>query len=192
MSWSIICDGREEIIYYHGKYWLNRSKQDKLYLNAIEHVKKKIEEKGIKDPRLQRQLDVWFDGKQLENLIEIISKQRHGTIVIITDRSSEAKRLCGLNRGTFLEVDKETDIGKECWNEEQLLGMTSIDGALFMNLKGQCLAMGVLMDGIAKKPGDVGRGARYNSTVNYIEQKEEGIYFGIIVSEDGMIDLACN
>lgn len=192
MSWSIICGAREEIVYHHGKYWLNSSKEDKLYHDDIEHVKKELAKKASQNPQLRQQLNVWAHTNWLEELIKILEKQKHGTAVIVTDCEDEAERLCGVNRGTLLNVDKDVCMDRNGWNEGHLLSMTGIDGALFMNLKGQCLAMGVLMDGIATEPGDVGRGARYNSTVNYITQKKEGIYFGIIVSEDGMINLMCN
>ena len=183
---------REEIIYHHEKFWLNSTKQDKLYLDDIKRVKEKLAEKAIHSPQWEKLLNSWVGTNQLEDLVKILEKQNHGTIVIVTNCENEAERLCRLNRGTLLNVDKNVSMDCNVWNEEQLLSMTSIDGALFMNLNGQCLAMGVLMDGRATKPGDVGRGARFNSTVNYITQKKKGMYFGIIVSEDGMVNLTCN
>ncbi len=40
--------------------------------------------------------------------------------------------------------------------------------------------------------GDVGRGSRYNSMNNYIMEKKNGIYIGIVISEDGMINVIPN
>lgn len=56
-----------------------------------------------------------------------------------------------------------------------------------MNAEGECLAMGVLVDGVAEIEGKVERGARYNSIANYVLQRDG--YIGIIVSEDRMIDV---
>ena len=56
----------------------------------------------------------------------------------------------------------------------------------------ESFAFSVLLDGEATVVGDVGRGARYNSTANYIKQKENGRYVGIIISEDGMINIESN
>ncbi len=39
---------------------------------------------------------------------------------------------------------------------------------------------------------DVGRGVRYNSINNYVLQQERGIYVGIVISEDGIINVIQN
>lgn len=104
----------------------------------------------------------------------------------------ELDRLCRYKRGIKIKSKiqyspkENSDTG---WNPEQILSITGIDGALFMNFAGKCLAMGVIVDGEAKTPGNIGRGARYNSIANYINLKKKGNYIGIIVSEDGMIDI---
>ncbi|MCX4255185.1 MAG: hypothetical protein OSJ63_08005 [Bacilli bacterium] len=80
------------------------------------------------------------------------------------------------------------------WNEGQLLSITDIDGSLFIDLEGTCLAIGVIVDGIVTIKGDAGRGARYNSIKNYVMQKkkEDGNYIGIVISEDRKIDIFQN
>jgi hypothetical protein len=75
--------------------------------------------------------------------------------------------------------------------EENLIqDITSIDGAVLLDPKGQCYAIGVILDGLASDDGDPGRGARYNSAIRYIDSKKDSIAF--VISEDGTIDLVPN
>lgn len=72
------------------------------------------------------------------------------------------------------------------------MGMTNIDGAIFIDTKGKCHAIGMIVDGETIIEGDAGRGARYNSINNYINwafKTGKGYFVGIIVSEDGMINV---
>lgn len=204
LCWSIVSDGKEEIIYNHGQYMLNQSDKKKEYMAKIDGLKNKIEEcveKGTlpgsqKDidihTEIQKLLEEWFASGQLEQLIDALLKQKHGTSVILTDCQGEAERLCGMNRGTLLQDNRTMCWNNDEWDKDQLLSITNIDGALFMDLDKTCIAMGVIVDGDAKKKGDVGKGARYNSISNYVEQQEAGIFLGVIVSEDGMVELTCN
>lgn len=185
MCWSIVREGKEEIIYSRGQYSLNQTDKKKEYLTKIDKLKEKIGEP------IPKELMEWFEKSRLEKLIEILKDQKHGTSVIITDCISEVNRLCKMNYGTLMNSNDMCREGDE-WHREQLLSVTSIDGALFIDLKGKCLALGVIVDGKVTKPGDRGKGARYNSITNYVEQKKKGIFLGIIVSEDGMIELTCN
>lgn len=76
--------------------------------------------------------------------------------------------------------------------EFPLKQMISIDGALFVDLETNCWACGVILDGEACKEGDMARGARFNSSNNYLKflQKRhpEAPLLGVVISEDGMID----
>lgn len=187
MHWSIIHNGKEEITYYHGKYLLNYSDKNALYHAEIENLKRKLPAECI------NQMANWFSENALESLIKILKKQKHGTSVILTNCKDDLENLCKQNRGMLLACNKKfCKKSLEKWDEEQILSVTGIDGALFMDLEGNCLVIGVLVDGKATIQGDVGRGARYNSVVNYVRQKEEGLYIGIIVSEDGMINIVSN
>lgn len=189
MCWSIVRGGREEIIYSNGKLVWNRSQEKKLYLADIDALKENLGEK------IPEQWHMWFCEDRLTKLIEILEKQKHGTAVVIADCQDEAKRLCRMNRGTLLAQDMEICLDENTgnWDEERILSITGIDGALFMNTAGKCEAFGVIVDGKATKKGDVGCGARYNSLDNYIsQQSKEMIYLAIIVSEDGMIKLISN
>lgn len=53
-------------------------------------------------------------------------------------------------------------------------------------------AIGVLLYSGITVRSNVGRGSRYNSMNNYIMGKKNGIYIGIVISEDGMVDLFQN
>lgn len=174
MHWSLFVEGHEIFSYYHGAYQFNASKERYAYLEDINNLQ------GF--DRAKREM--------VEKLVKILCKQKHGAVAIIfneeTDAADEAKRLCDMKRGTriceTICYDKE-----EGWNEEQILAVSGIDGALFIDHNGKCLAIGVIVDGKAVKTGDVGRGARYNSIANYMKQKRGCV--GIVVSEDGMINV---
>ena len=195
MQWSVYIRGKEEICYKQGRYYINSSKGRDIYEGSVNEFKNRI---GIK-----LSSDI---VSKIENLVEILKDQRHGTTVIITDDEDEVVRLCGVGRG--LPVDAENQIGfltdDNHFDREKLLSITEIDGALFMNMQGKCTAFGVIVDGVAKVRGDTGRGARFNSIYNYIYHKSaertmcqgssesEKIYIALIFSEDGGVDIIDN
>lgn len=175
MHWSLFIKGREIFTYYHGDYQFNVSKEKYAYLNDINKLK-------------------GFDQKKremIEKLVEVLRKQKHGTVAIVFDEKTnaedEADRLCNMKRGTRICESICYDEEKGCWDEEQILAVSGIDGAMFIDHCGKCLAIGVIVDGEAVEPGNVGRGARYNSIVNYMKLHQGCV--GIVISEDGMIDV---
>lgn len=121
----------------------------------------------------------------LDEIIAAARKQKHGTSIVISSRASnEAKRLCQMNRGIAI-VPKRI-------SAEMILSITSIDGAIILDEKGICHAIGVILDGEAISKGDTARGARYNSLCNYIEyqkKKNRGDCMAVIISEDKTIDI---
>lgn len=173
MHWSLNVGEKEVLTYYHGCYSMNFSEQNSAYLEDITKLEN-------------------IDQKMVKELVRVIEKQKKGTAVIFADEDAqaEARRLCDMNRGIRVEsmiCYEQSEEGENGWNEEQLLSVTALDGALFMDYSGKCLAIGVIVDGKATIQGDVARGARYNSIVNYVKQREG--YIGIVVSEDGMINI---
>lgn len=174
MHWSVIAGEKERLKYYHGRYEVGTFNENTKYVNDINKLKN-------------------VDTRMIIELVKILKKQKHGTSVIIFDcgnnEKNEADRLCGLNRGFRISSGICYNAG---WDEDQLLSITDIDGALFMSLDGKCLAIGVIVDGEVTVKGDPGRGARYNSIYNYVHQQEKGNYIGIVISEDGMIDVFQN
>jgi hypothetical protein len=109
-------------------------------------------------------------------------KQRHGTILVITPLArDETERLSSQSTGIVPTVA----------SEEILRCVSSIDGAILIDMDGVCHAIGVILDGSAIQEGDTGRGARYNSTLRYIHgMRERSIpCLAVVVSEDGTAEL---
>ncbi len=184
MQWSIYIKGKEEICYRQGKYYINSSGGKDTYEMKVNEFRKRSKGKIS-------ELTVQIIG----NLVNILKQQRHGTAVILTEDEEEAPRLCRMDRGILLEAG-EKQAFKTAANEfvkERILGVTQIDGALYMDLNGMCTAFGVIVDGVARKKGNSGRGARYNSINNYICQKHsDKVYIALIFSEDGGVDIIDN
>lgn len=116
----------------------------------------------------------------IEKLVPLINEainQKHGTMLVITsDAESEANRL----------ANQSTCIFPKDITPEAISLVTSIDGAVLLDPKGKCFAIGVILDGLATPEGDPARGARYNSAIKYANKKNECLI--VIVSEDGYID----
>lgn len=133
-----------------------------------------------------------YDTSKAILVQEIISGamlQEHGTVVLVTDyvtASSESDRLCNLNRGIGL---KSNDFLKE--DSTLIQKITSIDGAILIDIDGRCHAIGIILDGDAVVKGKSSRGARYNSTVNYVcRRKIDGqTFIALIISEDKTVDI---
>ena len=174
MHWSLFEGEREIFSYYHGRYEFNATKEDRSYIKKIEEFRN-------------------VDQRMIRELVEILRNQKHGTAAVLFDNNDRAKyeadRLCQMKRGirilSNICYDKESG-----WNEEQILSVTGIDGALFIDHDGKCLAIGVIVDGEITIIGDAGRGARYNSIANYIELNKNCV--GIVISEDGMVNVIQN
>jgi hypothetical protein len=139
--------------------------RDKFYLDLRRIFK------GIEKPQLD---DLW------EITMEVI-KQRHGTMLVITDNAkNEALRL-GKQSLPLQPLKLTTGFVNQ---------ITSIDGSILLDRDGMCYAIGVILDGLATNKGDSSRGARYNSAVRYYEQfGKQNPTVIIIVSEDGMVNL---
>ena len=109
-------------------------------------------------------------------------RQRHGTILVITPNAqNEAVRL----------ASQSTAVEPITLTEELLKSVTTIDGAVLLDLSGTCHAIGVILDGDAVPIGSPGRGARYNSSLRYCAKLEaQGVpCLAVIVSEDGTSEL---
>jgi hypothetical protein len=65
--------------------------------------------------------------------------------------------------------------------------VTSIDGAVLVDLDGLCHAIGVILDGVASPRCTPARGARFNSAVRYAYGRDDCMV--VVKSEDGMVDL---
>ena len=127
----------------------------------------------------------WFSGisttdvKTLIQLATTAAKQKHGTMVVVSAKpAAEAQRL----RSQGMPINAMQ------LDEESLRAVTNIDGAVLVGVDGTCHAVGVILDGRATKKGSPGRGARYNSAVRYVRDREEATV-AVVISEDGTIDI---
>lgn len=122
---------------------------------------------------------------QVEHLVtatQAASRQRHGTMLVITPRAAEeAERL----------ARQATPIDPKVLDESELDRVTRIDGAVLVDPGGVCHAIGVILDGMATERGNPARGARYNSAIRYAASQESPTVV-VVISEDGMIDFFAN
>ncbi len=115
---------------------------------------------------------------KLWSVVNAATIQRHGTLIIISSEAEhEAKRL--ENQSTRIAPSSIDDV---------IQNVTSIDGAVLLDFHGICHSIGVILDGVATEKGTSARGARYNSSVRYVENNRKKCV-AVIISEDGMVDL---
>lgn len=121
----------------------------------------------------------------LEPLYEIIKATaalQHGALLIISNKAEqEAKRLGG----------QAVRVKPFPLMTNNVARLAAIDGAILIDPSGVCHAVGVILDGQAVRTGNPSRGSRYNSALRYIltARKRRDKCIGIVVSEDGMINL---
>jgi hypothetical protein len=119
---------------------------------------------------------------RLWNIVQTAMDQHRGTMITISDSAQEeAKRL----RKQSLGIEP-TELTTELVDR-----LTRIDGALLIDPKGICHAVGVILDGQATEHGDPSRGARFNSAIRYIISAS-ATTMCLVVSEDGHIDMLPN
>ncbi|ADL33122.1 hypothetical protein bpr_I0374 [Butyrivibrio proteoclasticus B316] len=137
------------------------------------------------------------DAATVKAVIECASQfASHGTgLVFIGDKGKNK------NKHLLIEVDRLTNLKRARKIQPRQLdkkliessGVTAIDGAILLNLEGECYGVGAIVDGKAILEGDPGRGARFNSLYTYGSSlvKDAGkIYFVVaVISEDGMVDI---
>lgn len=126
--------------------------------------------------------------RELKDVLKISKQQTKGTMIIVLqtdDAKKESDRL--IHTGIKTKKFRVT--------EENILNITSIDGALIMDQNFNCYGMGIILDtgdlkkDIDKNEYNPARGARYNSAVRYkeyLKQKDISHYI-LVVSEDGDI-----
>lgn len=118
------------------------------------------------------------------SLVNSAKHEEHGTmVVIVEDAYKEVQRL---QKQSF----PIKSLGKI--NSSNIKDFTTIDGAILIDTKGVCHAIGVILDGeAAAAVGDMSRGARYNSALKYLNasKKDKRKCLIVIISEDGMINI---
>lgn len=136
----------------------------------------------------RRILQAEFDQEALETesllkLFRMALEQPHGTMLVVSSKAvSEAARL-----QTQSTVVKPVNITGTIMRR-----VTSIDGAVIVDPKGVCFAIGAILDGVIEEgQGDPSRGARFNAAFKYLSHcRREKIDCSIAVfSEDGMVNI---
>lgn len=121
------------------------------------------------------------DAETINRIIAKYANCKHGTVLIITREAEyEAARLSNLNRAILI---RPINLGRN------YVTLSDIDGALIMDCYGNCFAIGAILDGETQIVGNMSRGARYNSSINYIANKNNKKYMAAIISEDGDINV---
>lgn len=120
-------------------------------------------------------------NKQIDRIIALVreaEREKHGTMLLISKNAKkEAQRL----------GNQATPIRPKILTPKILRNLTPIDGALLINPKGTCYAIGAILDGMTVEDGDPARGARYNSAMRYTATSKIAS-IAIVISEDGGID----
>ncbi len=164
-SWEVLHDQHVLMKVQYGQPELPTEKIDKLKFEI--DIKRIFS--GVNDK----------DVKRLWEIIVEATKQKHGTMVVVSSGAKdEAKRL--QKQATIIEPVKLTP---------SLMGViTAIDGAVLIDTNSTCYAIGVILDGLASQKGTPARGARYNSAIRYAESSEYPCIM-VVISEDGSIEL---
>ena len=191
-------DGRENISWF----WRERTnitiKDGKPLLQENRFSKETLEQE-LKETFKNYFEDNDYETKIIEEKISGISEiidhatnQKHGTMVVISYPELAKKEIKRLKNQCIRVV--KTQILKQkdkATNKKVIEKITSIDGALYIDIEGDCYAIGVILDGVVlTEKGDTSRGARYNSAIRY--QNMNGIKKKcviVIISEDGMVDI---
>ena len=141
--------------------------------------KRKIDEIKFKDD-LKRIFN-GIQSEEIENiwkLTKAVDSQKHGTLLIISDAAEKECQRLG-SQAIVLEP--------KFLNKEVIKYVSAIDGAIIIDRKSYCYAIGTILDGLASGNGDNSRGSRYNSAIRYISSTNHAS-MAIIVSSDGMME----
>ncbi len=161
-------------------------------LFEVENAIPKVFQKPISKDIFTNLLHKKFEGRDaktdlLFELIEEASSQKHGTTIVILKNEKAVSEVERLSK-------KSTPIAnKRQLTKDMVKPLTSIDGALILDLDGVCHAIGTILDGITDNnvKSDPERGSRYNSSVLYQYNHSEDCVV-VVISEDGYIDVISN
>lgn len=119
------------------------------------------------------------DIERFATLYDAAVGQRHGSMLIVaSDAQSEADRLGG----------QGTKIGPTTLTPDLYRQVSAVDGAVMIDARGICYAIGVILDGPARSECTPSRGARYNSGIRYIGSSTKP-RLAVIVSDDQTVDV---
>ncbi len=165
-QWQLYQDSRVLLQVDHGSPGLPQPRLDRL---SFEDNLRRIL-RGVDDR----------DAHVLWELVEAVIDQRHGALLVVSaDAVEEAERLSG----------QSMPIEPRRPSPEELRAITTMDGAVLLDQHGQVHAAGAILDGMATRHGDPGRGSRYNSAVRYVASRPDDSCIAIVVSKDGGVDV---
>ncbi len=119
------------------------------------------------------------DHDALLRAARAIGRHRHGAMLVISaDAQSEAKRLS----------PQSWVVEPNTLSTSLLTQLTDMDGAVLLDPRGNCHAIGVILDGVAKGEGDPARGSRLNNAVRYLGGDRPATIV-VVFSADGGIDI---
>lgn len=172
------------------KHYIWEVRSCRTALMSVSHEQPEIPKSKIQKNQFEHLLKRLYpnlDLKTVKDLYELINKasnQTHGTIVVLSDYAKEeAERL----------MHQCIPVQKFKMTPELMSSVSGIDGAVLMDALGYCYAIGVILDGLASEYGTSARGARYNSSVRYVEtmsiKRANHKCLAFVISEDGMLDI---
>ena len=119
------------------------------------------------------------DLARFMDLFRVALHADHGsTLVTAQDAEAEAQRL--QRQGTRVAPTRLTP--------ELFRQVSSIDGAILVDPRGDCHAVGVILDGGARPECTPARGSRYNSAVRYVYSCDTS-RLAVVVSDDRTVDV---
>lgn len=126
--------------------------------------------------------------KKISKLVEEVLKLSHGALMVITTpemAKQESARLSSrlFRVNPFSLFDDVNNVKLDL-----LRSIASIDGAFIVDVDGVCYGIGIILDGDVSVAEKSSRGARYNSSVRYIESRNNKA-LAIVISDDGMVDI---
>lgn len=115
------------------------------------------------------------DTQKITKIVKEAIQQQHGTTIVIAENADDEANRLAFSSFKITPFD--------CAN--MVKHITSIDGAVLIDTKGVCYAIGVILDGTTSKTEDVSNGARHNSARRYKNINNRSVI--VIVSEDGYV-----
>ena len=119
------------------------------------------------------------DLARFMELFRVALHAAHGsTLVTAQDAEEEAQRL--QRQGARVAPTRLTP--------ELFRQVSSIDGAILVDPRGDCHAVGVILDGVARPECTPARGSRYNSAIRYVYSCDTP-RLAVVVSDDRTVDV---
>lgn len=167
-NWMLYLSQKEVLHFVRGKFFFDRGSSNQIISKMPKgFILKKYE-------------------KHFSDIINILTHQKHGALLIITDKAKEeVLRLSGFSRGYSIEP-VDFDVVE---NLALVKNLASVDGAVFIDRQLKCYGTGIILDGVAMSSGSSARGSRYNSACCYLDNKKDSLFAALVFSEDETMDL---